>query len=119
MPEKLLWVDLEMTGLDPAKDRILEVAAIVTDFRQRASVGNWMNAIATIFYEIIGGRRRADGIKHLRANLGIARHVDGIACTVECWLGSPTTTCAKPVVSHRHFIDECLFFAEISWAFRQ
>ena len=27
----LLWIDLEMTGLDPAKDRILEVAAIATD----------------------------------------------------------------------------------------
>lgn len=28
---KLLWVDLEMTGLDPEKDKILEVAAIATD----------------------------------------------------------------------------------------
>ena len=28
---KLLWVDLEMTGLDPQKDKILEVAAIATD----------------------------------------------------------------------------------------
>lgn len=28
----LLWVDLEMTGLDPKKDRILEVAAIATDW---------------------------------------------------------------------------------------
>ena len=27
---KLLWVDLEMTGLDPKKDRILEVACIAT-----------------------------------------------------------------------------------------
>lgn len=27
---KLLWVDLEMTGLNPEKDRILEVAAIAT-----------------------------------------------------------------------------------------
>ena len=27
---KLLWIDLEMTGLDPEKDRILEVAAIAT-----------------------------------------------------------------------------------------
>ena len=29
---KLLWVDLEMTGLDPKKDIILEIAALITDF---------------------------------------------------------------------------------------
>lgn len=29
---KVLWIDLEMTGLDPKEDRILEVAAIVTDW---------------------------------------------------------------------------------------
>ncbi len=29
---KLLWVDLEMTGLDPKEDRILELAAIATDW---------------------------------------------------------------------------------------
>ena len=29
---KILWIDLEMTGLDPEKDRILEVAAIATDW---------------------------------------------------------------------------------------
>lgn len=29
----LLWIDLEMTGLDPAKDKILEVAAIATDMK--------------------------------------------------------------------------------------
>lgn len=28
----ILWVDLEMTGLDPIEDRILEVGAIVTDW---------------------------------------------------------------------------------------
>ncbi len=32
IPTKLLWVDLEMTGLDPAKDVILEIAGEVTDF---------------------------------------------------------------------------------------
>jgi oligoribonuclease len=31
-PTKLLWVDLEMTGLDPLHDLILEIAAEVTDF---------------------------------------------------------------------------------------
>jgi oligoribonuclease len=36
---KLLWMDLEMTGLDPKNDRILEVAVIATDwdFREIAS----------------------------------------------------------------------------------
>ena len=28
---KYLWIDLEMTGLEPEKDKILEVAAIATD----------------------------------------------------------------------------------------
>ena len=32
IPTKLLWIDLEMTGLDVTKDRIIEVAAQITDF---------------------------------------------------------------------------------------
>lgn len=31
--KNILWVDLEMTGLDPIEDRILEVGAIVTDWK--------------------------------------------------------------------------------------
>ena len=27
----LIWIDLEMTGLDPDSDRIIEVATVVTD----------------------------------------------------------------------------------------
>jgi len=29
--DRLVWIDLEMTGLDPARDEIVEIAAIVTD----------------------------------------------------------------------------------------
>ncbi len=37
---KLLWIDLEMTGLDPVKDRIVEFAAVATDwdFEQMADL---------------------------------------------------------------------------------
>ena len=29
--KRLIWIDLEMTGLDPESDRIIEIATIVTD----------------------------------------------------------------------------------------
>ena len=29
--ERLFWIDMEMTGLDPAKEVIIEVAALITD----------------------------------------------------------------------------------------
>ena len=32
MQKHILWIDLEMTGLDPVNDRILEVGAIITDW---------------------------------------------------------------------------------------
>ena len=30
-PDNLVWIDLEMTGLDPDMDRIIEIATLVTD----------------------------------------------------------------------------------------
>lgn len=30
-PDTLVWIDLEMTGLDPERDHVLEVATVVTD----------------------------------------------------------------------------------------
>ncbi|MGP4844675.1 oligoribonuclease [Marinobacter sp. 1Y8] len=29
--DRLVWIDLEMTGLDPEKERVIEIATIVTD----------------------------------------------------------------------------------------
>ena len=29
--DNLVWLDLEMTGLDPEKERIIEIATLITD----------------------------------------------------------------------------------------
>jgi oligoribonuclease len=29
--DNLVWIDLEMTGLDPVHDRIIEIATVMTD----------------------------------------------------------------------------------------
>ena len=34
--DRLVWIDLEMTGLKPDTDRIIEVALVVTDAEPRA-----------------------------------------------------------------------------------
>ena len=38
LEDGLVWVDLEMTGLDPDRDVIIEIATIVTDARLEAQV---------------------------------------------------------------------------------
>ena len=47
--KRILWMDLEMTGLDPIEDRILEVGVIVTDWE--------FNEIATYEAAILVGPR--------------------------------------------------------------
>lgn len=32
-PNNLIWIDLEMTGLDSTRDRIIEIATVITDSR--------------------------------------------------------------------------------------
>ena len=29
--DNLIWIDLEMTGLDPDKEKIIEIATLITD----------------------------------------------------------------------------------------
>lgn len=57
-PTKILWMDLEMTGLDPQKDLILEVAAEVTDFD--------FKTLAT--YEACIKQPKATVVKRMQAN---------------------------------------------------
>lgn len=52
-PQKILWIDLEMTGLSPSDDLILEVAAIVTDwdFKELATYHGIVKASESLIKE--------------------------------------------------------------------
>lgn len=59
VPTRLLWVDLEMTGLDPKQDVILEVAAEVTDFE--------LKTLAT--YEAIVNQPTGTVVERMQQNI--------------------------------------------------
>ena len=50
----LLWIDLEMTGLVPGKDKILEVAALATDWDLTELAS--LTAVVKVDEEIIKNR---------------------------------------------------------------
>ncbi len=54
-PTKLLWVDLEMTGLDPATHRIVEAAAFITDFSFNKIPGSEFHAVVFQPDEVLEG----------------------------------------------------------------
>ncbi len=59
IPTKLLWVDLEMTGLDPQKDVLLEVATEITDFSFKTLES----------YEATIQQRRETVVNRMQANI--------------------------------------------------
>ena len=80
----LLWVDLEMTGLDPTKDKILEVAAIATDFKLNPLAS--YEAVIKVDEELIKNRMVGPFWEKNRASRDalIAQNQTGRACrTVE------------------------------------
>ena len=85
-PKKILWMDLEMTGLDPVHDEILEVAAIATDWD--------FTEIAT--YE---GVVQHDPEKHPAARRGLERQNEA---------GKPLVVVEQDllVFCDEHFADE-------------
>lgn len=79
---KLLWVDLEMTGLDPERDRILEVAAIATDWDFEPIAE--MTAIVKVPEELMKERMVGDFWEKNAASREslMAQNVDGEAIEV-------------------------------------
>jgi oligoribonuclease len=77
-PTKLLWMDLEMTGLVPTKDRILEVAIIITDwdFKELATFETVVKQSPEVLRHMSDFARQAHGASGLTAKIpeGLPEH---------------------------------------------
>jgi oligoribonuclease len=108
----LAWLDLEMTGLDPATDVILQAALIVTDWELRPLEEfvcdvwqpeerlNQMTPFVREMHERTGlvGRVRGSTIDLMQAERRLMQRVAG-------WCEYPAILCGNTIGQDRKFLD--------------
>ena len=112
-PENLVWIDLEMTGLDPQKDVILQAALIITN-PALETLDSWMvdiwqpeSALADMvpfvreMHENNGllERVRKSGVDTGRAEQEMLRRITS-------WCSYRPLLCGNTIHSDRKFIDQ-------------
>jgi oligoribonuclease len=112
----LFWLDLEMTGLDPTSDRILEAALIVTEKRSLEPVYEWESPVAQP-QSVIDGMNEWCQIHHRESGLvdripgGIteAELDDHLATLARHYFkNDPAVLCGNSIHQDRKFIDNYL-----------
>ena len=79
MKDALVWLDLEMTGLDPDTDQVLEIAVIVTD-GELDQVEEGPDLVLAADEEALQGM--SDYVRKMHANSGLTELVRGSTVTV-------------------------------------
>lgn len=80
MKDRLVWVDLEMTGLDPDKDVIVEIAVLITD-SELVPVGEGLDIVVHQPAEVLAGMD--DVVRDMHARSGLTDAVLASTVTLE------------------------------------
>jgi len=113
---KLLWIDLEMTGLEPEKDRILEVAAIATGWDLVSIPGAEMTAVVKVSEELMRARmvgefweRNSDSRDALMVQNKTGKSAKEVEAEllqfVDQWFGKEVILAGNSIHQDRKFID--------------
>lgn len=118
---KLLWIDLEMTGLDPEKDRILELAALATDWDletlagkdgERAEIVAAVKVPESIMQERMVGdfweknaESRAALMAQSKNGKSVTEAEDELLAFIDRWFGSEVILAGNSIHQDRKFID--------------
>ena len=107
----LVWIDLEMTGLDPGEDVILQAALVVTtaDLEPLAQVAVYLHqpeaALARMTPFVRDMHTRTGLIEHVRrSSTDLAEAERLLLETVKAWCEPSATLCGNSVWADRRFI---------------
>jgi oligoribonuclease len=76
----LVWMDLEMTGLDPSRDRIVEIATLVTD-DELAVVAEGPDLVVHQPPELLAGM--VDVVREMHTRSGLLPEIEASTLTLE------------------------------------
>ncbi|GAB2767547.1 oligoribonuclease [Amycolatopsis magusensis] len=80
MNDRLVWIDCEMTGLDLAKDALIEIAALVTDAELNV-LGEGLDLVIHADEEALANM--PDVVREMHARSGLTEEVRRSAVTLE------------------------------------
>ena len=114
MPDNLVWIDCEMTGLDLGKDALIEIAALVTDSELNV-LGTGVDVVIHTSDELLAGM--PDVVTEMHARSGLTELVRESTVTVaeaeqqvldyvRTWVPEPRTAplCGNSIATDRGFI---------------
>ena len=116
-PQNLIWIDLEMTGLDTNKDRIIEIATIVTDKELNIIEEGPVIAISTPS-DVISAMDEWNTNQHNKSGLvkriesSTYTYIDAEAMTIEFLLKyidkNKSPMCGSGICQDRRFLARCM-----------
>ena len=115
--QNLIWIDLEMTGLDTLNDQIIEIATVVTDARLRILAEGPVIAVHQPD-EILAGMDEWNTNQHTRSGLAArvraSRHTESSAehatlQFLERWVPrGASPMCGNSICQDRRFLARCM-----------